>query len=56
MSVKTGTAPAQFLFWEYMFPVFGIGSLQCASGGVPIPHTHDLIHSLPILYVDQTMI
>ncbi len=28
MNVEIGTVP-QFLFWEYMFPLFGIGSLQC---------------------------
>jgi hypothetical protein len=28
MNVEIGTA--QFLFWAYLFPIFGIGSLQCA--------------------------
>ncbi len=29
---KLGLWPvAQFLFWEYMFPIFDIGSLQCGS-------------------------
>ncbi len=29
MNVEIGTVAAQILFWEYVFPIFGVGSLQC---------------------------
>jgi hypothetical protein len=32
MNVKIGTVAAQFLSWEALFPIFGIGSLQCSKG------------------------
>jgi hypothetical protein len=32
MNVGIGTVAAQFLFWTYMFGIFGIASLQCSVG------------------------
>jgi hypothetical protein len=29
MNVVTGTEAPQFLFWEYLFQIFGIVPLQC---------------------------
>jgi hypothetical protein len=38
MNVKIVTVAGQFLFWEYLFQIFGISSLQCtvllASPGI----------------------
>jgi hypothetical protein len=31
MHLDVGTVGAQILFWEYLFPIFGIGSLQCTN-------------------------
>ncbi len=35
MKVKIGTVATQFLFWEYLFLIFGIGSLQCPIPRIP---------------------
>ncbi len=31
MNVEIGTVATLLLFWEYMFQIFGIGSLQCGT-------------------------
>ncbi len=31
MNVGIGTVSGQFLFWEYLFRIFGVVSLQCGE-------------------------
>jgi hypothetical protein len=36
MSVEIWTVAAQFLFWEDLFPIFGIDSSQCVVEVCPL--------------------
>jgi hypothetical protein len=48
MNVKIGTEAPIFLFWEYLFQIFGISSLQC--GPLQIYQSAVIFSSQPVNY------
>jgi hypothetical protein len=53
MNVHIGTVAAQFLFWEYLFRIFGIGSLQC--GVKPIHADIERSYTCPRLMLSRAV-
>jgi hypothetical protein len=45
MNVEIGTEAPIFLFWEYLFQIFGILSLQCGSKHVTFLEADRLVYS-----------
>jgi hypothetical protein len=48
MNAEIGTVAAQFLFWDYLFRVYGIVSLQCMCHGSKMSIGHMLAFCVEI--------
>ncbi len=52
MNLEIGTEAPKFLFWEYLFQIFGILSLQCGyelavkAGLHPVPESKVILREL----------
>ncbi len=49
MNIEIGTVASQFLFWEHLFQIFSIGSLQCTLAPAVI-HA-EIIHAGLLIYL-----
>ncbi len=47
MKVEIGTMAAQFLFWEYLYQIFGFGS--CSVVVKDLAKAYPMVHFLAIL-------
>ncbi len=50
VNVEIGTVAAKFLFWEYVFRIFGIDSLQCMYRTLVIPASFYFFMELEMPY------